>query len=119
MILFCELSSLYRSINSIEQEIHQKHGLVINEAMILCLLRNGKLSSKKINEEIGLKATHSSKLIKTLESKKLIERTLGVEDKRQMFFELSELGIEKIKEIAYLSEKLYSEIKNEIKNLDQ
>ncbi len=119
MILFCELSSLYRSINSIEQEIQQKHALVINEAMILCLLRNGKLSSKMINEKIGLKATHSSKLVKSLENKDLIKRTAGVEDKRQMFFELSNSGIEKMKEIAYLSEKLYTEIKNEIKSLNQ
>lgn len=119
MILFCELSSLYRSINSIEQEIQQKHGLVLNEAMILCLLRNGMLSSKMINKEIGLTATHSSKLIKSLESKNLISRTLGVEDKRKMYFELSNLGVDKIHEIAYLSEKLYKKIKNEIKNLDQ
>lgn len=118
MILFCELSSLYRAINSIEYEISHKHGLVINEAMILCLLRNGALCSGDINEQIGLKSTHSSKLIKSLETKGFIIRHLGKEDKRKMFFELTESGKAKLQEIKHLSDKLYNEIKTEINKLE-
>jgi DNA-binding MarR family transcriptional regulator len=118
MVLFCELSYLYRAINSIEQEIYQKHGLVINEAMILCLLSNGELSSGSINEQIGLKSTHSSKLVKSLETKGFIVRHMGKEDKRKMFFELTESGQDKMQEIKYLSDKLYNEIKTEINKLE-
>lgn len=118
MVLFCELSPLYRTINSIEQEIFQKHGLVINEAMIMCLLINGALSSGDINESIGLKATHSSKLLKSLENKGFIIRNFGKEDKRKMYFSLSPQGEDKLQEVKHLSDLLYNQIKSEINKLD-
>jgi DNA-binding MarR family transcriptional regulator len=117
MVSFCDLKQLYRSINFIEQKIVQNHGLVINEAMILCLLKDKKLSSGDISEHIGLPSPHASKLLKMLETKGYITRSLGTNDKRKMFFALTDAGMQKLSEIGYLSQELCDEIKQSLKNL--
>jgi DNA-binding MarR family transcriptional regulator len=83
--------------------------------MVLCCLRDKRLSSGEIADEINLTCSNTSKLLRSVEEKGYISRVLGERDKRQMYFELTKTGMEKLEKIEHdniqLSEPLNSMIK--------
>ena len=92
----CTVRDIYRLIREFEEYFQQKHDLCLNEGMLLCSLKEGKLSSTALADALGLTTSNTSKVIKSVEQKKFIKRILGKEDKRQMYFTLTELGKEKL-----------------------
>lgn len=99
MNTLCILRDIYRSIRDLEESFQQKHDISLNEGMLLCSLKSGKLSSTELAEALGLTTSNTSKVIRAVESKELVERILGKEDKRQMYFSLNDAGIAKLKVI--------------------
>lgn len=95
----CSLRDIYRTIREFEVEFSQKHDLGLNEGMLLCTLCTEMYSSSEIATNLGLTNSNASKVIRSVEEKELIERILGKEDKRQMYFVLSPKGKKKLKEI--------------------
>jgi DNA-binding MarR family transcriptional regulator len=67
--------------------------------MVICSLKEGKLSSGEIAKKINLTCSNTSKVIRSVEDKSFIERDMGVEDKRQMYFSLTEKGAAILSEI--------------------
>ena len=96
----CKLKYLYRSLYNFEKEFAETNGITINEGMILCCMKDGnrKLASE-LYEFVGLSSSRVSRVINTVENKGFIVREMGVTDKRQMVFSLTELGRQKIKEM--------------------
>ena len=95
--IICRLRDINRAIAELERHFSQQFDLNINEAMLLCTLKEkGELSSGAIAEALGLSASNASKVIASSEKKNLISRVLCKEDKRQMFFSLTSTGKEKI-----------------------
>lgn len=95
--IICRLRDINRAIADLERQFSQQFDVNINEAMLLCTLKEkGELSSGAIAEALGLSASNASKVIASSEKKNLISRNLCKEDKRQMFFSLSSIGKEKI-----------------------
>ncbi len=86
------MRDIYRAINSFEQEFERVHGVCINEAMTLCVLSEGELAASEIAKRAELTSSHCSKVIRSIEDKRLIVRTMGKTDKRQMYFRLSKAG---------------------------
>ena len=75
----------------------QEFDLSLNEGMLLCtLLNTPKLTSSEIAEALGLSASNASKIIRSVEEKKLITRLVGKADKRQMHFALTPEGKNRI-----------------------
>lgn len=96
----CKLRDVYRSIGEFEMQFIQLYNLSLNEGMVLCtLLDRPELTSSEIAEVLGLSASNASKVIRSVEDKQLITRLIGKEDKRQMFFNLTPEGREKITSI--------------------
>ena len=96
----CRIRDIYRCINDFEVDFYNKYGVKLNEGMLLCsLLKLGKCSSGQIAELLGLTSSNSSKVIISAERKGLIERVVGEDDKRQMFFILTNVGRECINKI--------------------
>lgn len=95
----CSLRDIYRAIRDFELEFSQEHDLCLNEGMLLCTLCSEMYSSSEIATNLGLTNSNASKVIRSVEEKGLIERRLGKEDKRQMYFVLSPEGKKKLKEI--------------------
>lgn len=95
----CCLRDMYRAIREFEMEFLKKHDLCLNEGMLLCTLCSEEYSSSEIALKLGLTNSNGSKVIRSIEEKGFIERRLGKEDKRQMYFVLSSLGKKKLKEI--------------------
>lgn len=95
--IICRLRDINRAIAELEHQFSQRFELNINEAMLLCTLKEkGELSSGAVAEALGLTASNASKVIVSAEKKNLISRNLCKEDKRQMFFSLTAFGREKI-----------------------
>lgn len=100
METLCKIRDIYRSIAEFEVQFTQVYNLSLNEGMLLCtLLNRPKLTSSEIAEVLGLSASNTSKVIRSVEEKKLITRLIGKEDKRQMHFTLTSEGKSRISDI--------------------
>lgn len=95
----CVMRELVKALSQLENQLVEKYGVSLNEAMALCSLSDGTLTASEISELIGLAPSHTSKVIRSIEDKGFINRTLGKEDKRTMFFELTESGFATIAKI--------------------
>ncbi len=78
------MRDIYRAIAEFEVKFMQEFDLSLNEGMLLCtLLNTPKLTSSEIAEALGLSASNTSKVIRSVEDKKLITRLVGKTDKRR------------------------------------
>ncbi|MCD8184838.1 MAG: MarR family transcriptional regulator [Bacteroides sp.] len=97
METLCRIRDIYRAIAEFEAKFIQEYDLSLNEGMLLCtLLNTPKLTSTEIAEALGLSSSNTSKVIRSVEDKKLITRLVGKEDKRQMRFSLTTEGKNRI-----------------------
>lgn len=100
METLCKIRDIYTSIEKFEVVFEKEFGLSLNEGMLLCtLLEIKSLSSTELARKLGLTCSNTSKVIKSIEGQNFIERSLGKEDKRQMYFKLTKEGETKIKSI--------------------
>lgn len=75
METLCRIRDIYRAIAEFEVKFMQEFDLSLNEGMLLCtLLNTPKLTSSEIAEALGLSASNTSKVIRSVEDKKLITR---------------------------------------------
>ena len=90
---FCKIRDVYRAITEFEARFEKRYGLGLNEGSLLCALHEvGRLSSGDIAKQLNLTQSNASKVIRAAENKGLIQRSLGDDDKRQMYFSLSPEG---------------------------
>ena len=90
---FCKIRDVYRAITEFEARFENRYGLGLNEGSLLCALHEvGRLSSGDIAKQLNLTQSNTSKVIRAAENKGLIQRSLGDDDKRQMYFSLTPEG---------------------------
>lgn len=93
MELLCRIRDILRAIHDFETDFQKRHGVGLNEGMVLCgISEYGSSSSGEIAERLGLTCSNASKVIASAEKKGLIERGIGETDKRRMYFSLSKAG---------------------------
>jgi DNA-binding MarR family transcriptional regulator len=90
----CAIRDVCRALGEYEQDFLNVHTISLNEGMVLCSLKEKRLSSGEIAKQINLTCSNTSKLIRNIEDKGLIERVMGEEDRRQMYFSLTQKGFE-------------------------
>lgn len=95
----CQIRDVYREIYEFELTFQQLYNLGLNEGMLLCSLSTQKYSSNELAGILGLSNSNTSKVIKSIEKKGLIKRIIGTDDKRQMYFALTEAGRKKLESI--------------------
>lgn len=96
----CRIRDIYRTIMAFETALQQHFGLNINEAMLLCIVSGRKnISSGELAAEMGLTQSNTSKVIASLEKRRLIVRHACKEDLRCMKFSISEKGARLLAEI--------------------
>ena len=86
------MRELFRALSELENSLVDVHGISLNEAMVLCSIGDETIAASAIVKRTGMKASHTSKVIRLVEDKGFIRRELGTEDKRQMYFTLSDKG---------------------------
>ncbi len=88
-----KIRDIRSELQLLERDFEHAHGVSFNEAMILCGLRSSeRMSSGEIGELIGQTRSNASKIIASVERKGLIERGIGSDDKRRMYFVLTSRG---------------------------
>ena len=93
MELICQIKDVYKALYTFEKEFSEGFGMTINEAMLLCCMKDGKeRPANEIAEFIGLSNSRVSKIITSVEEKGWIVRAMGAEDKRKMIFSLTKAG---------------------------
>lgn len=104
----CLLRDIFKIIKDFEIDFQKKHDLCLNEGMTLCSLKEGKKSASELAEQLGLSASNMSKVIRSVEDKGFVDRIMGDEDKRQMYFILNTKGMNKLNALRCEEESLES-----------
>ncbi|MEG1793410.1 MAG: MarR family transcriptional regulator [Rikenellaceae bacterium] len=100
MDTLCKIRDIYRGIAEFESQFQKMYDLSLNEGMLLCTIsKEGKCTSGELARLMALSNSNTSKVIKSVEEKGLIERLMGECDKRQMCFSLTKDGLIKLHEI--------------------
>lgn len=94
MIDFCSIKEIQKALVDLEESFKAEFNLCINEASILCSLSDCCLTSSEIAKCADLRASHTSKTIRSVEDKGLITRRVGTADRRLMRFSLTPKGKE-------------------------
>ena len=82
----CAIKDIYKALYQFEKTFAEVHDITINEAMLLCCLKDGETKSAgMICEYIGLSNSRVSKVITAVENKGYIRRNINKNDKRQYF----------------------------------
>lgn len=96
----CKLKDIYKALYNFEKSFAEKNGITINEGMLLCCMKDDKpKSANELCDFVGLSNSRVSRVINTVETKGYIERQMGIIDKRQMIFSLTESGKRKTEEM--------------------
>lgn len=98
------MRELMIALSDFENKLMDTHGVSLNEAMILCALGDECITASVIAERTGLRPSHASKVIGTLEARGYLIRELGKQDKRQMYLSLTDVGkgcLEQIKRYEF------------------
>ena len=115
----CAIKDIYKILYQFEKNFSEVHAITINEAMLLCCLKDNEAKSAgMICDYIGLSNSRVSKVITSVENKGFIRRNINKEDKRQMFFSLTPKGKEKIQQMMQAElnmDSLFNQLKNTYK----
>ncbi len=93
------MHELVRAVAELELQLQDRYALSLNEAMVLCCLGSDTLTASNISENTGLLPSNMSKILRSVEVKGLVTRSLGETDRRQMRFTLTEQGRERLQKI--------------------
>ncbi len=88
----CIMRELINAMAELEAQLLGRYGVTPNEAMALCCLGGDTLTASCISENIGLSPSNTSKVLRSIEKKSLIVRSMGDTDRRQMRFTLTAKG---------------------------
>lgn len=90
----CILRDLVKSVSELQSDFNRRFGISLKEAMVLCCIGESVMTSGEISEQIGIPASATSKAIRGVETKGLVSRKCGDNDRRCMEFALSHDGRE-------------------------
>ena len=95
------MREVFRAMSSFETAFEKVYWITLNEAMILCILKDAteRMTATNLSKSTDLSPSHTSKMLRILEEKGLIVRELGNEDRRQMYFHLSSTGKQRVSEL--------------------
>ena len=115
----CAIKDIYKILYQFEKNFSEVHAITINEAMLLCCLKDNEAKSAgMICDYIGLSNSRVSKVITSVENEGFIRRNIiNKEDKRQMFFSLTPKGKEKIQQMMQAElnmDSLFNQLKEYI-----
>ena len=114
----CAIKDIYKILYQFEKNFSEVHAITINEAMLLCCLKDNEAKSAgMICDYNGLSNSRVSKVITSVENKGFIRTNINKEDKRQMFFSLTPKGKEKIQQMMQAElnmDSLFNQLKEYI-----
>ena len=95
MKTICVMRDVFKAMARFEDSFEKVYKISLNEAMILCALQEASpknMTATSLSKRTELTPSHASKMLRILEEKELIVRTLGEVYLRLMQFHLSQKG---------------------------
>lgn len=86
------MRDLMKALSAFEFSLHSSLGVTLNEAMAMCCIGQETVTSTFVSENTGMAPSSTSKVLRVLEDKNLVSRTLGQKDRRCMYFTLTSRG---------------------------
>lgn len=86
----CVMRDLYRAMAELENSLEELYSISLNEAMVLCSIGDENVPAGTIASRTGLRSSHLSKVLRSVEDKGYINRNFGDKDKRQIYFSLTD-----------------------------
>ena len=76
-----------------EADFEAHYGITLNEGMTLCSLsKRERMCPGELGETLGLTPSNMSKVLRTVESKGLVERKMCCKDRRQIYYSITPQG---------------------------
>ena len=97
----CMMHGVVQAMSQLERQLNERFSLTMNEAMFLCCVGRETLSASTISETTCLTPSHASKVLRSVENKGYILRSMGQKDKRLMNFSLTPEGLEVLKSLEH------------------
>lgn len=97
----CMMHGVVQAMSQLERQLEERFSLTINEAMFLCCLGRDTLSASTISETTCLTPSHASKVLRSVEKKGYVVRSLGENDKRLMNFTLTKQGLQVLESLQH------------------
>ncbi|MGH0054310.1 MAG: MarR family winged helix-turn-helix transcriptional regulator [Sphaerochaetaceae bacterium] len=96
MIDLCAIRKLQTSLRSFEEQLRQQTGLSFNDALLLCAVNKGVCEPSALAKELELSPSRLTRILDSLEKRKLVERTLSILDRRSLTVALTDAGREMV-----------------------
>lgn len=90
------MREIVKALSSLEAELERRYGVTLNQAMVLCCIGHERVTSTAISENIGLTPSNTSKLLRSMEEKSLITRTMGHDDRRCIYYSITPEGLKRL-----------------------
>ncbi|MDD3996268.1 MAG: MarR family transcriptional regulator [Sphaerochaetaceae bacterium] len=119
MLDFCLIRTIQTALHQLDVQIRDVSGISLNEAYCLCAVSEGIAEPGRLAEEIGLSRSRLSRILDTLETKGLLERTISPDDRRNILVRLTEKGNNKIHKLHHTDIALMPPLSNIIKKNSQ
>lgn len=97
----CKIRDLQRAVHQFEAAFEKRYGICLNEGMALCSLSKvERMCPGELGELLGLTPSNTSKVLRAVESKGLVNRELCCKDRRQMYYSLTPKGRELLASVS-------------------
>ena len=97
----CKIRDLQRAVHQFESAFEKRYGICLNEGMTLCSLsKTGRLCPGELGELLGLTPSNTSKVLRSVEQKGLVTSELCNEERRQMYYSLTQQGRELLASVS-------------------
>ena len=91
------MREVFRAMSSFETAFEKVYRITLNEAMILCILKDAteRMTATNLSKSTDLSPSHTSKMLRILEEKGLIERRILNGNRRSFHIFMTEEGKKK------------------------
>lgn len=88
----CKIRDIQKAMEDFARSFEAAHGLSLKEGMLLCCIAETERTASELACEIDLSASNCSKVLASAEKKGLVQRHVGLSDKRNVIFNLTNEG---------------------------
>lgn len=92
MLDLCSIRKIQSAIRRFEDDLKEKTGLSLNDAMCLCAVSQGMSEPGQIAKKLELSPSRATRVLDALESRSLVKRRLSDVDRRSIEVSLTDTG---------------------------
>jgi MarR family transcriptional regulator, organic hydroperoxide resistance regulator len=99
---FYQINKIWRNLKKLNKDLQQQANISLEDVIVLCCLLQQCKCQGDVVDETGLTTTQASRILSRLENKSLIQRSIGIADKRMMIFAITSTGRQTLEKVTPL-----------------